>query len=210
VVEFLNQYLTRMVDCVDETGGVVDKFIGDAIMAVWGAPVSAGSPARDALNCVRTALLMRHRLWEYNKTRGDSRRPLIRMGCGINTGDVVAGQIGSSRRMEYTVIGDAVNLASRTESLNKPLHTDILITENTWELVGPYTITEEMPPVTVKGKEKPVRLFAVVNLKAKPEIPQPGPATLAELRRLLGLAEPDFGRINMDGEEKKYRIAADL
>ncbi|MDR2159384.1 MAG: HAMP domain-containing protein, partial [Treponema sp.] len=138
VVEFLNQYLTRMVDCVDRTGGVVDKFIGDAIMAVWGAPVSEGSPAKDALNCVQAALLMRKSLWEYNKTRGSPRRPLIRVGCGINTGDVVAGQIGSSQRMEYTVIGDAVNLASRTESLNKPLHTDILITENTWKLIGKY------------------------------------------------------------------------
>jgi adenylate cyclase len=210
VVEFLNRYLTRMVDCVDETGGVVDKFIGDAIMAVWGAPVSAGSPAGDALNCVRTALLMRRRLLEYNRDRESSRRPFIRMGCGINTGDVVAGQIGSSRRMEYTVIGDAVNLASRTEALNKPLHTDILITENTWELVGDHIIAEEMPPVTVKGKEKPVRLFAVVNLRAEPGIPQPRPATLAELRQLLDLTEPDFGRIDTDGEEKKYRIAAEL
>jgi adenylate cyclase len=210
VVEFLNQYLTRMVGCVDKTGGVVDKFIGDAIMAVWGAPVSAGSPAKDALNCVRTALLMRKSLWEYNKTRRISRRPVIRMGCGINTGDVVAGQIGSSQRMEYTVIGDAVNLASRTESLNKPLRTDILITENTWKLVKQYIIAEEMPRVTVKGKEKPVRLFAVVNFRARPGLAQPGPVALAELRRLLGLTAPDLDRVDMDGKEKKYRIAADL
>jgi adenylate cyclase len=210
VVEFLNQYLTRMVDCVDRTGGAVDKFIGDAIMAVWGAPVSAGSPAKDAINCVRTALLMRKSLWEYNKTWKSPRRPPIRIGCGVNTGDVVAGQIGSSQRMEYTVIGDAVNLASRTESLNKPLHTDILVTENTWKLIGKYIITEEMPPVTVKGKEKPVRLFAVVNLRVKPGLVQPGPATLAELRQLLGLTAPDLDRVDMDGEEKKYRISTTL
>jgi adenylate cyclase len=206
LVEFLNQYLTRMVDCVDQTGGVVDKFIGDAIMGVWGAPVSSGSPARDAFNCVRTALLMRKTLWEYNKTRGTPRRPAIRMGCGINTGDVVAGQIGSSQRMEYTVIGDAVNLASRTESLNKPLHTDILITENTWALIKDFIIAEEMPPVTVKGKEKPMRLFAVVNLRVKPGHVQPGPATLAELRQRLGLTAPDLDKVDMNEEEKKYKI----
>jgi adenylate cyclase len=207
VVEFLNQYLTRMVDCVDQTGGVVDKFIGDAIMGVWGAPISSGNPAQDALNCVRAALLMRKSLWEYNKSRGGPERPLIRNGCGINTGDVVAGQIGSSQRMEYTVIGDAVNLASRTESLNKPLHTDILITENTWALVKDFIIAEEMPPVTVKGKEKPVRLFAVVNFRVKPGLAQPGPASLAELRKLLGLAAPDLGKVDMDEEEKKHKIA---
>jgi adenylate cyclase len=207
VVEFLNQYLTRMVDCVNETGGVVDKFIGDAIMSVWGAPVSSGSPALDAVNCVRTALLMRESLEEYNKTRGSLRRPVIHIGCGINTGDVVAGQIGSSQRMEYTVIGDAVNLASRTESLNKPLHTDILITENTWTLVKDYIIAEEMPPVMIKGKEKPVRLFAVVNLRVKEGLVQPGPLTLAELRQGLGLTAPDLDKVDMDEEEKKYTIS---
>jgi adenylate cyclase len=210
VVELLNQYLTRMVDCVNKTDGVVDKFIGDAIMGVWGAPVSSGSPARDALNCVRAALLMRKRLVEYNKSRGGVRRPIIRMGCGINTGDVVAGQIGSSQRMEYTVIGDAVNLASRTESLNKPLHTDILITENTWKLIEKYIIAEEMPPVTVKGKEKPVRLFAVINLRAKKGHVQPGPANLEELRNRLGLTAPDLNKVDMDGEEKKYKISTEV
>jgi adenylate cyclase len=210
VVEFLNQYLTRMVDCVDQTGGVVDKFIGDAIMGVWGAPISSGSPAQDAFNCVRAALLMRKSLWEYNKTRGGPQRPLIRTGCGINTGDVVAGQIGSSQRMEYTVIGDAVNLASRTESLNKPLHTDILITENTWVLVKDFIIAEEMPPVTVKGKEKPVRLFAVINFRVKKGLTQPSPANMTELRKLLGLTAPDLNKVDMDEEEKKYKISKEV
>jgi adenylate cyclase len=114
VVEFLNEYMTSMVDCVEKTGGVVDKFIGDAVMAVWGAPVSAGSPARDALNCVRAGLMMRLALREFNKNRGQDKKPIIKIGCGINTGEVIAGQIGSRSRMEYTVIGDTVNLASRT------------------------------------------------------------------------------------------------
>jgi adenylate cyclase len=205
VVEFLNDYMTRMVDCVEKTGGVVDKFIGDAVMAVWGAPLSAGSPARDALNCVKSALMMRSALYQFNKDRGGDKKPRIRIGCGINTGDVVAGQIGSSRRMEYTVIGDAVNLASRTEALNKPLGTDILITENTYALIGRYLVAEEMPSITVKGKEKPIRMFAVVNLRGTDGTIRK-PETLAELRKILGISAPDMGKVNVNAEEQKYKI----
>jgi adenylate cyclase len=207
VVGFLNSYLDRMVNCVTQTGGVVDKYIGDSIMAIWGAPVSTGNPARDALSCVRSALMMRVALQEYNQTRGTEGRPCLKIGCGINTGDVVAGQIGSKERMEYTVIGDTVNLASRTESLNKPLCTDILITENTWKLVKDYIIFEEMPGVEVKGKKERIRMFAVINLKAtKPGSRQPSPVTLAELRAKLGLGEPDYNALNLDEAEKKYKI----
>jgi adenylate cyclase len=204
VVAFLNDYMTRMVACVNDTGGVVDKFIGDAVLAVWGAPVSTGDRALDALACVRAALMMRESLKEFNRGRGDFKKPLIRIGCGINTGDVVAGQIGSSERMEYTVIGDAVNLASRTEGLNKPLATDILVTEYTWDLVKDQVVAEEMPSVTVKGKEKPLRLFAVINLREEGLVRQ-GPQNLAELRQFLGVAAPDLGKVNL-GEEKKYKI----
>ncbi|MDR1899052.1 MAG: HAMP domain-containing protein, partial [Treponema sp.] len=133
IVRWLNEYFTRMVDCVEKTGGVVDKFIGDAVMAHWGTAFTAGSPEKDALNCVTAALMMRDALLEINAKRAkdDPGNPEIRIGCGINTGVVTAGQIGSEQRMEYTVIGDPVNLASRTEALNKPMGTDILITEDT-------------------------------------------------------------------------------
>jgi adenylate cyclase len=204
IVYWLNDYLTRMVDCVEKTGGVVDKFIGDAVMAHWGTAYSSGSVTEDAFNCIKAALMMRAALYKMNRGRkeGDTGNPLISIGCGINTGIVTAGQIGSDQRMEYTVIGDPVNLASRTEALNKPLGTDILITENTWELVGNRLVTEEMPPVTVKGKEKPLRLFAVVNIKHV----QGGPKTLAELRKLLGITPPDLSAVDTSLEEKKYRI----
>ncbi|MDR1142960.1 MAG: HAMP domain-containing protein [Spirochaetaceae bacterium] len=204
IVMWLNEYFTRMVDCVEKTGGVVDKFIGDAVMAHWGTAYTAGSPETDAFNCVKAALMMRYALLEINAKRekGDPGNPEIRIGCGINTGVVTAGQIGSEQRMEYTAIGDPVNLASRTEALNKPLGTDILITEDTWDLVGNELITEEMPPVTVKGKEKPVRMFAVVNLKDAAT----GPGTLAEVRTLLGIPAPDISKVDTDAEEKKYKI----
>jgi adenylate cyclase len=109
--------------------------------------------------------------------------------------------------MEYTVIGDTVNLASRTEALNKPFGTDILITENTWKLVKDYIIAEEMPGVTVKGKAEPVRMFAVVNMRVKkPGVPQPRPVTLAELRSQLDLAAPDLKKVNTAAVEVKYKI----
>jgi adenylate cyclase len=204
IVRWLNEYFTRMVECVEKTGGVVDKFIGDAVMAHWGTAFTAGSPARDAFNCVKAAVMMRTALLEMNASRSadDPGNPEIRIGCGINTGIVTAGQIGSEQRMEYTVIGDPVNLASRTEALNKPLGTDILITENTWNLIGNTLVAEEMPPVQVKGKEAPIRMFAVINLKGAP-----GPQTLEELRTLLHIPAPDLSKVDTNAEEQKYHIA---
>jgi len=206
IVFWLNNYLTQMVECVEKTNGAVDKFIGDAVMAHWGTVYSAGSPAKDAFNCVKAALMMRKALVIMNKDRSadDPGNPPISIGCGINTGIVTAGQIGSDLRMEYTVIGDPVNLASRIESLNKPLGTDILISEDTWKLVKYFFITEEMPPVTVKGKEKPVRIFAVVNHISVTS----GPKTLEEVRKLLGIKPQDISNVDLNAEEKKYKIGA--
>ncbi|MCL2175108.1 MAG: HAMP domain-containing protein [Treponema sp.] len=205
IIFWLNSYFTQMVDCVEKTNGVVDKFIGDAVMAHWGTAYSAGSPAKDAFNGVKAALMMRKALHQLNKNRNpnDLGDPPINIGCGINTGIVTAGQLGSDLRMEYTVIGDPVNLASRIEALNKPLGTDILISENTWNLVRHFFITEEMPSVTVKGKEKPVRIFAVVNHVSVTS----GPKTLAEVRKMLGIMPPDLKKVNLDAEEVKYKIA---
>ena len=201
--------MTRMVECVNKTQGTVDKYIGDAIMAVWGTPLSSEDPGTDALRCIRAALMMRHSLREFNVGRGGDKKPIIRIGCGINTGPVIAGQIGSTERMEYTVIGDAVNFASRTEALNKPLHTDILITENTYKLVKDYVLVEQMPSVTVKGKSRPVQMYAVINMPYADDIPgagKDGPKTMAEVRELLGIDAPDLGTVNLDEDEKKYKI----
>ncbi|MCD1653403.1 adenylate/guanylate cyclase domain-containing protein [Treponema zuelzerae] len=200
VVEFLNEYMTRMVACIEKTGGVVDKFIGDAIMGVWGAPVSAGTPRDDALAAVRAMLMMRDELLEFNKGRGTPEKPFIHNGAGVNTGPVIAGQIGSLSRMEYTVIGDAVNLASRIEALNKPFGTDVLISEYTWDLVKDAVIAEPMPAITVKGKTAPLTIYAVVKMKG-----DEGPGSLSELREKLGIADPGK-KIEVDKEEVKYEI----
>ncbi|HNQ97979.1 MAG TPA: adenylate/guanylate cyclase domain-containing protein, partial [Treponemataceae bacterium] len=200
VVEFLNEYMTRMVDCIEKTHGVVDKFIGDAIMGVWGAPMTQGSAAKDAYMAIQAMLMMRSALVEFNKGRGSTDKPVIRIGCGLNTGPCLAGQIGSAQRMEYTVIGDAVNLASRIEALNKPFGTDILISENTLKLVADYVVVEPMPPIKVKGKEAPLQIYALINLKG-----HSGPQTLAEVRSLLGIVPPQK-QVNPEEEEVKYEI----
>jgi len=204
IVFWLNNYFTQMIECVEKTNGVVDKFIGDAVMAHWGTAYSAGSPRKDAFNCIKAALMMRKALYLMNQKCkvGDFSNPAIRIGCGINTGIVTAGQIGSDIRMEYTVIGDPVNLASRVEALTKPLGADILIAEDTWRLIKDKFITEEMPPVTVKGKEKPIRIFAVVNFK---DIDR-GPRTMEDVRRLLGIKAPDIAKVDVNADEKKYKI----
>jgi adenylate cyclase len=131
--------------------------------------------------------MMRETLLEMNKKRNpdDLRDPPIHIGMGINSGIVTTGQIGSDARMEYTVIGDPVNLASRIESLSKTLGADILISENTWDLVKDDFVCEEMPLVQVKGKEKPVRVFVVINFANN----SLGPKTLLDVRRQLGINE---------------------
>ena len=197
MVHWLNDYFTHMVECVEKTGGVVDKFIGDGMMAHWGTAYTAGTPQRDAFNSIKTALMMRGALHEMNKNRSseDPGNPPIRIGCGINTGIVTAGQIGSDLRMEYTVIGEPVNVAYRIESMNKPMATDILISENTWNLVKNYFITEEMVSVTLKGFEKPIRLFAVINFAGIDK----GPRTIADVRKLLGISPmPQYKRRSSD------------
>ena len=152
-VTLLNDYFTIMVECIQEQGGMLDKFIGDAIMAAFGLPVAHGD---DADRAVHSAISMISSLFEWNKERmQDGRRP-IDMGIGINTGTVVAGNIGSPKRMDFTMIGDGVNLASRLESACKQYSARILISEYTLgQLKGVYR-TREVDHVVVKGKTQPV------------------------------------------------------
>ncbi|EMY63463.1 adenylate/guanylate cyclase catalytic domain protein [Leptospira terpstrae serovar Hualin str. LT 11-33 = ATCC 700639] len=187
VVEFLNQYMTEMVKCVQETGGTVDKFIGDAIMATWGALRDSKQHAKST---VEAALRMRDKLIEFNKGRGTVKKPIIQIGCGINTGYVIAGQIGSSDKMEYTVIGDSVNLASRVESLNKETHTDILITETTYQEVKSDYHVLSMGEIELKGKSKAQKVYAVLGRKTDPNYPK----NLSELQKLVGITVVKKGK----------------
>ncbi|GMO58180.1 MAG: adenylate/guanylate cyclase domain-containing protein [Treponemataceae bacterium] len=166
-IGFLNSYLRIMVRAITTTDGMVDKFMGDGIMAMWGMPFSQGNTETNACKAVACALKMRYALGRLNKTRGTPERPIIKIGIGINTGASALGQVGSEERMEYTAIGDAINTASRTEGLNKVFGTDILITDNTYKFVKNRFITEPMKVAAVKGKEDLLQTYAVLGMARK-------------------------------------------
>ncbi len=278
IISFLNDYMSRMVSCITRTGGTVDKFEGDAIMAAWGVlrnesldweqlpPNSAefkkakkhhdAYVKRDALAAITCCMAMRYSLMLYNKeaeafTKAHEKEPLakykphIRIGAGLNSGRATVGFMGSFDKMEYTSIGDAVNFASRTEASNKPCGTDTLITQDTYDILkydfikckeNNFTIKPENQPCEliveqipvdfeVKGKGKQ-HFFGVVNMPGfdikkffafdkdfkldkdcERAVGPKGPKTLSEMRKLLGIAEPDFGKVNLDAEENKIQVA---
>jgi adenylate cyclase len=158
VVGQLNEYFSRMVQVVFDHRGTVDKFVGDMVMALFGAPLDDEDHAEHA---VQTALAMTRALSELNTRWQAEGRPTLDIGIGVNTGDMVAGNIGSDTIMSYTVIGDAVNLGARLESLNKDYGTRIIISDATRvRLKGRYDI-HPLGDVVVKGKSKPVAIFEV-------------------------------------------------
>jgi adenylate cyclase len=163
LLDFLNEYFTGMVDSVMLHHGVVDKFIGDAIMAVFGAPVPHPD---DPLNAVKAALDMRTRLEKINvafKARG---LPELRTGIGLHSGQVIAGNMGHAERMEYTVIGDAVNLASRLEGMTKELKCDVILSEDLFRQVERYVNAEPLHKIKVKGRDQEVMVYRLIEMKA--------------------------------------------
>ncbi len=164
LVSQLNEYLSRMTSVVFRNGGTLDKFIGDAIMAVWGNVRSVGM-AQDAKDCVRAALAMRRELRQLNQKWREEGRMGLGMGIGINQGEVIVGNIGSHERMDPTVIGDSVNLASRLEGLTRIYGVDILVGATAAELARDEVHLRSVARVQVKGKSKPVDIFTFVGAR---------------------------------------------
>ena len=164
LVAQLNEYLSRMTSVVFNNGGTLDKFIGDAIMAVWGNVRSLGV-TQDAKNCARAGLGMRRELQQLNEKWREEGRMGLGMGVGINQGEVIVGNIGSQERMDPTVIGDSVNLASRLEGLTRIYGVDILISATVAELVRDEFYLRSVARVQVKGKTKPVDVLTFIGAR---------------------------------------------
>lgn len=167
-VALLNEYFTLMVDCIQKQGGILDKFIGDAIMAAFGIPFPHED---DEDRAVRAAVSMVTKLNEWNSVRAGQGKKPVRIGIGLNTDNIVSGNIGSPKRTDYTVIGDGVNLASRLESACKQYHASILISDNTYrKLKGTYRI-RKVDRVVVKGKTEPVSIYEVLDYHTEETFP---------------------------------------
>jgi adenylate cyclase len=156
LVKFINSYLTPMTQIVFDEGGTLDKYIGDALMAFWGAPLDQPD---HPLRACRAAVRFLAKLEELKLAWRDQNLPEFDIGVGINTGPMIVGNMGSDIRFDYTVMGDSVNLASRLEGTNKEYHTRILMSEATWLPVKDQVIARRLGAVRVKGKRKPVRIY---------------------------------------------------
>lgn len=173
LVEILNRYLDRMTSIVFQHDGVLDKYIGDAVMAFWNAPLDQPD---HALRAVKTALTMQDALAKMNAENAFDGHDL-HIGLGVNTGDMVVGNVGGETRFDYTVIGDNVNLGSRLESLTKEYGVQIIITEATLGEVKKEVLTRRLDKVAVKGKKEPVVIYELMGLA---ETSQPKKKKLAK------------------------------
>ncbi|WP_353931758.1 adenylate/guanylate cyclase domain-containing protein [Okeanomitos corallinicola TIOX110] len=165
VVSMLNEYFESMVEAVFKHKGTLDKYIGDAIMAVFGSPLPLEKHARMA---VETSLEMRYRLQELNEHREAINQSRIKIGIGINSDTVISGNIGSSKRMEFTAIGDGVNLGSRLESVSKQYGCDIIISDNTYKFCHQDVWARELDFIRVKGRNEPVSIYELIGMQTDP------------------------------------------
>ncbi len=165
LVSLINVYLSRMTDIIMENRGTVDKYIGDAIMAFWGAPLD--DPEHPYRAC-KAALEMLEALKKINETLPENRR--IDIGIGINTGLATIGNMGSTRKKNYTAMGDTVNLASRLEGVNKVFHTRVIISEYTYERVKDRFLCRQLDVIRVKGKTVPVKIYELIDFIEKFEV----------------------------------------
>ena len=161
LVQLLNEYFNAMTQAVVAEDGLVDKYIGDAIMAVYGAPL----PMPDhAYHACHTALRMLDALQALQPCWQARGFPAIHIGIGINSGTMIVGNMGSDLRFSYTVMGDEVNLGARLEGVTKEYGASIIISEATWEFIKDRLATRELDIIRVKGKDQPTRIFEVLSV----------------------------------------------
>ncbi len=161
VSQILNEYFTEMEPIITKYNGVINKFIGDAVMAIFGEPIQDKNHPQNAVKC---AFAMLEKVKELQKKWAQEGKPKIEIGIGINTGEVFVGNIGSVNRMEYTVIGDTVNLASRLESYNKTYKTKMLISSSTYEEVKGIVNVIRISDVQIRGKAHKMDIYEVLRV----------------------------------------------
>jgi adenylate cyclase len=161
LVVHLSEYFEEITQIIMKANGTIDKYIGDAVMAFWGAPIVDKD---QALNACRAALKLQHRLSELNRKWAMEEKPILETRIGIHTGNVIVGNMGSSDRMNYTALGDTVNLASRLEGANKVYHTRIIISEDVYTEIHEFCLARPLDMVAVKGKTKGVKIFELIGL----------------------------------------------
>lgn len=169
---WLNQYLDTMTNCIMDHGGVVDKYIGDAIMAVFGVPFPSTKPEeiqQDAMNAIAASLAMHERLKQLNQRLKAAGKPEIQFGIGIHTGLLIAGSVGGSRRLNYSVLGDTVNIAARLEAMNKELTGDkpykILLTNETFDYVSDRYHGQQVTTIQLRGRKQDTMIYTIVGKK---------------------------------------------
>ena len=163
VSEILNEYFTEIEPIITNYNGVINKFIGDAVMAIFGEPIQDINHAQNAVKC---AYAMLQKVKELQKKWANEGKPKIEIGIGINTGEVFVGNIGSINRMEYTVIGDTVNLASRLESYNKTYRTKLLVSERTYQEVKSFVDVIKIPDVQIRGKANKMNIYEILKVNS--------------------------------------------
>ena len=168
LVGLLNEYLSKMAKIILQNMGTLDKYVGDAIMAFWGAPI----PQHDhALRACMTALQMQEVLASMHAVRVQERKPVFRTRIGIHTGEMVVGNMGGAEKVNYTVIGDSVNLASRLEGANKQYGTGIMVSQQTYEVVKSSILGRNLDRIVVKGKTEPVTIYELIQPSDRPISP---------------------------------------
>lgn len=174
LMPWLNEYLNAMSECIMNRGGVIDKYIGDAIMAIFGIPFPHTKPEeikQDAQNCIAACLDMSERLKKLNQQFQREGKPIIEFGVGIHTGSIIAGTVGGGNRLNFSVLGDTVNIAARLEPMNKDIKEDnpyrVLMTEETWELVRDNYEAKPVKSIQLRGRKQETSICAIVGQKMK-------------------------------------------
>ena len=196
----LNFFISKLSENVERTGGLIDKLLGTRIIAIWGVPSSSGDMFREVMNCLRSILAMRNVLWDLNTERESQGKPPLMMRCGVHTGEVLAGCIGTAAYYSYTVAGNIIDDTNKFGDLNRLTETDVIISEPVWELAGNKILAEEL--AIPKSEKCKVRLFGLVNFTPSQENEkQRWPFTLNDVWESLraGGSEEKARENNKDG-----------